>query len=186
METDGGTSFGKWPNRTAQLIYFDAMPALLPTVTGPVVDLGGGNGLLKQWLPQALSVDKDASKEPDVVADLLTWSSTNYPTGVMRYVLHYLPDEQAQQLLTHVATYLNRLVLVQFVNDDLPAKQANSLNEQVWFRTETQLSALLGPWQVVERRRLDYTVDAEFYRWRLNNPNGTAHTEGIVMLDLRV
>lgn len=184
-DVDGGTAFGTWPDPTAQLIYHDVMPALLSgmPLDGRVVDLGGGNGLLKQWVPQALTVDVDATKAPDVVADILEWTGY-YDVGVLRYVLHYLDDAGVRRLMRHLHAYHHgKLLVIALANDvALAAKRANSVNETKWFRSEAHLLALMAPWVVVERRRFDYTVGAAFYRWRLGHPNPTAHPEAIVSL----
>src|SRR5690606_29386581 len=107
------------------------------------LDLGGGNGLSREWFDQVTTVDIDPTKAPDVEADILTYTPPVPPTRVlMRYVLHYLTDSQVIDLLDHIAGYCGELVVIQFVNDDLAAKQANSVNETKVFRTETHLRSL--------------------------------------------
>lgn len=186
---DGGEGFGLWPDATSRLMYHDAMPALLSGVarSGMTLDLGGGNGLSRQWFDRVVTVDTDASKHPDVVADALTYTPTMRVSRVLlRYVLHYLTDEQVLALLQHVASYTAQVVLVQFVNADLGAKHANSVNESKWFRTEPWLKSLLGPWRVQRRVAVSYDVDPEFYRNRLGHPNPTGHRETVVAYDLKV
>lgn len=182
---DQGTQFGTWPDDTSRFMYHDVMPELLAGVntTGSVCDLGGGNGLLRRWIPQARTVDVDPSKEPDVVCEALEYQGT-HDLVVMRYLLHYLDDAQVRALFTRLAQWhAGRVLVVQFVNDDLEAKRANSMNEDVrYFRTEAQLLALLEPWQVQRRTRVDYQVQAEFYRNRLQHPNPTSHAEAVVSL----
>ena len=187
MNIDQGTRFGRWEDETSRLMYFDAMPVLLSGIdtTGVVADYGGGNGLLKQWMPDAISIDTDASKQPDVVDNILTHTGS-YDLIVMRYLLHYLDVNQIDRLFRHLAEFHNGSILViQFVNDDLKAKQANSVNESKTFFTESQLTGLLSRyWTVTPGNAIDYTVSAEFYRNRLNHPTPTAHRERLIALTL--
>ncbi len=178
---DQGAQFGTWDNDTSRLMYRDAMPALLNGVdtSGRVADYGGANGLLKAFISGAVSIDVDASKEPDVVADITTHVGI-YDLIVMRYVLHYLSDAQVARLFEHLRSFhRGRLLVIQFVNDDLEAKAANSVNETKWFRTEDHLVSLFGGWDMVDHKRLDYSVSAQFYRDRLGHPNPVGHREAV-------
>lgn len=186
-DPDQGRRFGTWPDRTSRLIYHDAMPALLSGVDTalPTVDLGGGNGLAREWFPYLTTVDSDATKAPDVVADIVHWTpGPGYrpQQALLRYVLHYLPDGSAGALLRHVAGYCPRLLVVQFVNHDLAAKLANSVGERKWFRPEHQLANLVqsNGWAIDTRLAVDYYVDPDFYRYRLGHPNPTGHPEMVV------
>ena len=187
MNIDQGTQFGRWEDETSRLMYFDAMPVLLSGIdtAGVVADYGGGNGLLKQWIPDAISIDTDTSKQPDVVGDVLTHTG-NYDLIVMRYLLHYLDVNKIDRLFRHLAAFHSgRVLVIQFVNDDLKAKQANSVNESKTFFTESQLTALLSRyWTVTPGNAIDYTVSAEFYRNRLKHPTPTAHRERLIALNL--
>lgn len=190
---DAGTAFGLWDDETSRLMYRDAMPALLSGVNakGKVLDLGGGNGLLRRWFDRLTTVDTDAAKQPDVLADITTYRpDVPYNLVVLRYVLHYLPDSGVRRLLAHVATYHHGpLLVVQFVAPDeqaLRAKQANSVNETKWFRTEEQLRALLAPWEPVHRVAVEYDVVPEFYTNRLAHPAPTGHPERVVAYTCKV
>lgn len=184
VNVDQGARFGLWPDATSRLMYHDAMPALLSGVPTdqPTVDLGGANGLAREWFPNLVTVDTDASKEPDVVADARTWVPQGKPGLVLlRYVLHYLSNPEAVDLLAHVVTYTRHLLVIQFVNDDLEAKYANSVNERKWFRTELELRWLVSAsWAITRRVAVEYDVDPEFYRQRLLHPNPTGHRETVV------
>ena len=185
---DQGTGFGIWPNQTANLMYRDVMPLALSGIdaNGRVADYGGANGILKRWIPQAITVDYDVSKRPDVCADILTHVGT-YDLIVMRYVLHYLTNAQIRALLGHLATFhKGRVLIIQFVNEDLAAKLRNSVGERKFFRTELQLQMLLtaAPWYIVSRKAVEYRVDADFYKWRLAHPDPSAHDEKILIYEL--
>jgi len=185
---DQGEAFGKWPDPTAQLMYSDIMPLALSGVdtSGIVADYGGANGLLKQWIPNAISVDYDPSKKPDVEADILQHRG-DYDLIVMRYVLHYLPNESARKLFRHLASFHNgRILIIQFVNDDLAAKERNSVGEVKYFRDELETTGLfIGDWVGLSYKAVDYMVGADFYRWRLNHPNPTPHYERVCIWELK-
>lgn len=184
---DQGTAFGSWPNNTARLMYHDIMPLALNGIdtSGRVADLGGANGLLKQWIPQAITVDYDASKNPDVCEDIRSHVG-DYDLVVLRYVLHYMGDIGVRGLMRHLAaTHKGRVLVVQFVNDDLAAKRANSVGETKWFRTTEETHRLLcETHRVLSAKAVDYVVEAEFYRDRLNHPNPTSHHETVLILEM--
>ena len=91
------------------------------------------------------------------------------------------------KLLNHIALQgTPRVLIIQFINKDLAAKNANSVNEAKWFRNEQQLLALVeaSGWVVRQRKALEYDVSAEFYFNRLHNINATPHAETILSLEL--
>jgi hypothetical protein len=186
--TDQGTRFGTWDDPTSRLIYQDAMPTLLSGVgwDGTTLDLGGGNGLASMWFEDTTTVDNDPAKEPDVVADIRSYVPDRpHDRVLLRYVLHYLDDEDAAGLFRHIASWhTGELVVIQFVNDDLVVKATNSLNEVKWFRTEAQLRSLFGPWRVHRRIAVGYDVHPDFYRNRLGHPDPTGHPETVVAYTL--
>lgn len=182
-KVDGGVDFGKWPNRTARIMYQDVMPFFLSGIdtTGSIADYGGANGLMKEWIPHAVTVDNDASKYPDVEDNILTHVG-DYDLITMRYVMHYLSDAEVMNLFEHLrVSHAGKILLIQFVNEDLEIKNANSTNEQKWFRSEKHLKTLVSiTHNLIERRAVDYRVDAEFYKWRLGLDNAIPHDETIV------
>lgn len=184
---DQGRSFGTWDNPTAQLMYHDIMEFALDGVdtSGRVADYGGANGLLKQWIPHSVSVDYDETKGPDIAEDIAVHVG-EYDLIVMRYVMHYMTDDQLQALFRHIASFhRGRLLIIQFVNDDLISKQANSIGETKYFRTDEDTRSLVSiDWVIQARRFHDYTVDADFYRQRLGHPNPSSHDERIVIYEL--
>lgn len=183
---DQAEQFGCWTDPTSRLIYWDATPALLSGVdtSGKVADLGGGNGILKQWIPQAITIDCDHSKQPDIVDDVLTHVG-DYDLIVIRYVLHYLDDDQVKALFHHLTSYhQGRLLVIQFVNENLAVKLRNSVNEIKHFRSEPQLIALMTGWAIHRRIALDYDCHPDFYRNRLGHPSPVGHPERILSLEL--
>lgn len=187
---DQGKDFGRWADPTSRLMYRDVMPVMLNGVdlSGPTIDLGGANGLLREFIPDPiLTVDIDPTKEPDVVGDARTWTpgaAWEHPRlVVLRYVLHYLNDADALDLFAHLHEWhRGTLLVIQFANSrtQLPAKWASSRGEQVWFRTPEEFPALFGPWVCRDRKQVDYTVRREFYLNRLNNPDGVEHGESVI------
>jgi hypothetical protein len=184
---DQGRDFGRWSDPTSRLMYHDVMPVMLNGVdtAGPVIDLGGANGLLREFIRgRVLTVDIDASKGPDVVADVRKWVPVE-PAAlvVMRYLLHYLNDTDARALFQHVRNWHpGRLLVIQFANDwrHMQAKRESSLGETVYFRTPEHVESLFGPWAIIDRKRVDYTVRREFYANRLGNPDGREHGESVL------
>lgn len=186
-DEDQGEGFGTWPDATSRIMYHDIMDLALGGVdtSGRVADYGGANGLLKQWIPNAISVDYDATKSPDICEDILGHVG-DYDLIVMRYVLHYMNDQTVIGLMRHIASFHDdRVLVIQFVNEDLVSKHANSIGEVKWFRDEQYLRTLLeNDWTVAARRAVDYRVDAEFYRNRLKHPNPSSHDERVVIYEL--
>lgn len=185
---DQGQAFGSWGDETSRLMYHSAMPALLvgTNTTGRTLDLGGGTGLMRAYLDGPVTtVDINPDMTPDVLADLRDYiPARTYDRVLLRYVLHYLDDAEVAALMNRLARWhTGQLTVIQFVNDDMAAKLANSVNETKHFRTEPQLVALLAPWYPVHRVAVEYDVTADFYRNRLGHPNPTGHRERVVALD---
>ena len=189
------SAFGTWTDAASDLMYRGAMPYLLaglPTA-GPVVDLGGGNGLSRGFLPgrQITTVDIDPATGPDVVADALTYTHPEpAATVLVRYLLHYLTDGQVRRLFANLARWHDGdVVVVQFANEDPSAKAVNSADttDRRW-RHPAELLHLLGNldgWRRGARvNRLDYTVDPEFYTSRLGVPGRYPHAETLLGLAL--
>lgn len=183
---DQGTAFGTWPDATSRLMYQDIMPLALSGIdtSGRVADFGGANGLLKQWIPHAVSVDYDASKNPDICESVLDHMG-DYELVVMRYLLHYMPDSVVRTLFKRMGMWHNgRVLLIQFVNENVDDKIRNSWGEVKFFRTEAQLKRLLTPFGIVSRKAVEYRVAADFYRNRLQHPAPFAHDETVVIYEM--
>ena len=176
---DSGTGFGKWTDPISRLMYFDSTNDILSKIQVPhrVADYGGANGNLKKMIPNAISIDIDCTKNPDIIEDILTHVG-NYDLIVIRFVLHYLTDYKVLQLFNNIEKYhKGNILVIQFINNDLVSKYKNSKNEFKYFRTEQQTQALLP--DLKEIYNIDYTVTQEFYKNRLNIANSQPHKETI-------
>ncbi len=180
-DEDQGTSFGKWSDPVSKFLYYDSTAAILsliPYPFGTVGDLGGANGNLKEFLPRSVTVDIDPSKNPDIVDNILTHVGT-YDLIVIRYVLHYLKDDEVRQLFDHLATYHHGPVLVvQFTNEaNIYAKAWNSKGEGLKiFRFGEHLRDLI-PCTYHQIYNVDYMVDESFYNNRLGPGEYMRHRE---------
>jgi len=176
---DKGSYFGMWTDSISKLMYFDSTKELLQkiSISGKIADYGGANGLLKTFIPNAISIDIDKTKNPDIVDNIITHKG-KYNIIFIRYVLHYLNDYDVLKLFQNIATYHKGIVIIQqFTNEDLKSKYYNSINEQKYFRTEKQLLALLPPCEKIYSKQ--YTVTKNFYLNRLDNSNAIEHKECI-------
>jgi hypothetical protein len=174
---DCALNFGKWNDSVSEFIYFNSAIDILSKINtdGIIADYGGANGILKEIIPNIITIDIDASKKPDIVDDILTHKGI-YDLIIIRYVLHYLNDYQVLQLFEHLKTFHNgKILVIQFCNNDLKSKYKNSINEFKYFRTENQLNALLPVCNVIYSTK--YNVTGEFYKNRLNIDNAINHEE---------
>lgn len=170
-------NFGKWTDKTSNFLYYESFKEIIKKIVIPerVADYGGANGIIKQFISQAISIDINADQNPDIVDNILTHTG-NYDLIIIRYVLHYLNDYDVIRLFEHIKTFhKERILIVRFCNNDLISKYHNSINEFKYFRTEQQLEALLPEHSIIYRKR--YLCSAEFYKYRLNNENGISHYE---------
>lgn len=176
---DQGDSFGTWTDPVSRFMYVESTARIIERITVPktVADYGGANGLLKAFIPHAISIDIDPSKSPDICDNILTHKG-QYELVVVRYVLHYLTDRQVINLFANMASNkVGQVLVIQFVNNDLRSKYKCSQNEVKYFRTEQQTQALLPP--CLEVYTADYDVTPEFYANRLGIHVATGHCETI-------
>lgn len=172
---DKGIHFGKWNDKTSKFMYFSSTKEILEDlkIKGTIADYGGANGNLKTFLPNSISIDIDESKNPDIIDNILTHSK-KYDWVVIRYVLHYLTDQEVLQLFNNIQS--DNILIIQFTNEDLKIKYNNSKNEIKYFRTRTQLESLLPKKKnIIYRKLFDCTL--EFYKNRLNINNAIEHIE---------
>lgn len=177
---DAGTKFGTWNDNISKLMYYDSTKEILDIAkpTGIVADYGGGNGLLKKFIPSSISIDIDSTKEPDIVDNIISHKGS-YDYIFMRYILHYLNDYEVFTLFENIKSFHKGKILIQqFVNEDLKNKYFNSINEFKYFRTKNQLLALLPKGRIIYKKK--YQVTEQFYKNRLNNGNAKSHSEIII------
>jgi len=176
---DAGIDFGRWADVTSKLMYFDSVQAILSKVNtlGTVADYGGANGILKNFIPNIITIDIDSTKKPDIIDNIITHKG-NYDLIIIRYVLHYLNDYEVLELFNHISSYhKGKILIIQFTNEDLKSKYQNSKNEFKYFRTKNQLEKLLPNCEHIFNA--DYQCTSEFYKNRLGIENAVAHTESI-------
>lgn len=174
---DSGVEFGKWNDNVSKLMYFDTTKEILSKINtnGTVADYGGANGILKQFIPNIITIDIDSSKNPDIVDNILLHEGI-YDLIIIRFVLHYLNDYKIFQLFEKIKSYhKGKVLIIQFCNNDLKSKYANSKNEFKYFRTESQLKALLPDCKKIYSKK--YICTKEFYKNRLNINNAINHKE---------
>lgn len=174
---DQGLEFGNWKDKTSQDLYHNTTKDILNLIHIPslVADFGGGNGLLKKFIPHSISIDIDQSKNPDIIGNILDVKQ-HFELVVIRYVLHYLSDYEILKLFSNINA--DNILIQQFVNEDLKAKYRNSINEFKYFRTLSQLISLLPDSEIIYQKEI--TCTKEFYKNRLNNQNATPHNETII------
>lgn len=193
MKADQGISFGLWDDPVSRFLYIDCMSLFLSDIDikqyKKVADYGGGNGLLKRFIPQSISVDIDEAKCPDIVDDILIHKG-DYDLIFIRYVLHYLSEQQISQLFLNLKDYNGQLMLIQFANDgiDLQIKKANSLNEGTkYFRDSTELLSLLNQHLKIDQLKAQtLSITPEFYLNRLGNPYTTDHIETVYFISGKI
>lgn len=186
---DRGRDFGKWNDKTSKLMYFDSIPTafnMIDTTNMHVADYGGGNGILKQHITckKYTSIDIDCEKQPDITDDI-TIHKGNYDIIVLRYVLHYLSNEEVKRLIRHIQSFHNGYVLIiQFVNNGINlfdkqyvSKQVEKDSEKKYFRSKKQLFRLLKHTNIIDYNSIKYTVYPEFYKNRLGIDTNIKHNE---------
>jgi hypothetical protein len=176
---DKGIDFGKWSDKISKLMYFDSVKDILSKIELPkrIADYGGANGILKNFIPNIITIDIDESKNPDIVDNILIHKG-DYDLIIIRFVLHYLNDYEIIQLFENIKSYhKGNTLIIQFTNEDLKSKYNNSKNEFKYFRTKNQLEKLLPNFTKIYS--IQYKCTKEFYKNRLNIDNSIEHKEEI-------
>lgn len=174
---DRGRQFGRWSDDTSKFIYFDSVKEILSLIELPkvIADYGGANGILKEFIPNIISIDIDETKKPDIVDNILTHQG-HYDLIIIRFVLHYLNDYEVLELFENIKQYHNgQILVIQFCNDDLKQKYHNSKNEFKYFRTQNQLEQLLPSNRKIYTK--NYICTSEFYLNRLDIKTDVEHKE---------
>ena len=146
---DHANTFGKGKSATSKLLYFYSLSIALDCISteipsGIVYDFGGGNGLSKRWFDnnKVVTIDNNPDMEPDICSNINTYDVPPDASMVlMRHVLHYLTDDEIKALINRITV---PILLIQFTNKDIKAKQAQTKNEDHKnFRTLDQVLELL-------------------------------------------
>jgi len=183
--SDIAATFGKGEGPTSQLLYrhsFELLRGRIPSFR-TVYDLGGGNGMAKAWWPTVITVDNNPAMEPDICADIREYAvPDDAELIVLRYVAHYLSDQELTRLLERV--HHKPVLLIQFTNENPGDKYAQTgtrgqgAEDGKTFRTWAGLVHLLEPWGFRQRLRIDYEVEPGFYVERFGKPGAYfAHPE---------
>ncbi len=179
LTIDQGEDFGKWDDQVSRMLYHTSTKEILNRIyipnTGRIIDVGGANGLMREFIPDIVTLDYDMDKNPDIVADIRESKVTGYKLAILRYVLHYMNDYDVIRALENLD--VDNILIIQFTNEDLISKYKNSVNELKYFRTASQLEALLPGYEKIYSK--EYIVTAEFYKNRLRLMDGSSHFEAI-------
>lgn len=177
FKIDQGKNFGKWGDSISKLIYYTSTEEILKKIDIPdkVADYGGGNGILKEFIKNIKTIDLDGSKKPDIKDNILNHVG-NYDLIIIRFVLHYLNDYDVIKLFNKINSFhKGKVLVIQFINDDLKSKYKNSINEFKYFRTREQMIKLLPDNKIIYSK--DYIVTSKFYKNRLKLNNAIKHIE---------
>lgn len=174
---DQGQNFGKWDDPVSKFMYYDSTKEILSKINLPenIADYGGANGNLKTFIPSAISIDLDPSKNPDIIDNIITHTGI-YDLVIIRYVLHYLNDYEVIKLFNNIKS--KNILIIQFTNEDLISKYKNSINEFKYFRTADQLKKII-PNYFKEIYSKEITITEDFYNNRLKINNALWHQENI-------
>jgi hypothetical protein len=186
FEQDAGQNFGRWTDDVSRLMYHDIMPEILKDLDlakyRQVGDLGGGNGLLKEFMPNSVSIDIDPTKNPDIVDDIRT-CRIDYGFVILRYVLHYLSDIEVKSLIARIPC---PALIIQFANEGNHLETKRQISRQyetktVFHRDLHSFRSLFGTKTIMNTKRFDYTVTPEFYNNRLQVEidNSLTHNETV-------
>ncbi len=186
FEIDRGKEFGMWTDPVSKFMYHDHFVHIYTKFNldsyKSIEDIGGANGILRQFFEDKdySTSDIDESKEPDFIGNIVNyngimafkWRGETYNRHyqneliVIRYVLHYLSDEEVIKMFSNIKeNHKGDILVVQFTNEagDLDIKLSNSINETKYFRTQEQLYALLQNFNIVLTDTQSFEVTAEFY-----------------------
>jgi hypothetical protein len=167
---DTAITFGKGNSPTSRLLYhriFDLIRDRIPSFA-KVYDLGGGNGVSKAYFPSVVTVDNNPEMEPDILADILEFEVPDEADLILiRYVAHYLQEEQLIKLLERSSH--KPILFIQFTNSDPDDKLLQSLfkgqgeEDHKTFRDWDHFVHLLEPRGFRQIIRVDYEVEPMFY-----------------------
>lgn len=197
-DLDQGKNFGTWGDRVSKLMYQDSNSLFdkIDFEGKKVADFGGANGLLGKALNiddyTVVDIDKNKADSKHFINDSILTHKGDYDIIIIRYVLHYLSDEEVTRLIENIKSFhKGELIILQFTNDgeDMDKKVGvSAMFEQPtdgkkYFRTNNELLDLLSPIRdnLIENKDLHFEITEEFY----NNRFGLDIDEVIHGEDLR-
>jgi hypothetical protein len=196
-------NFGNWTDPVSKFMYHDhfariyADPRFDLAKYNRIEDFGGANGKLKTFFGEKLStIDIDETNNPDFLGNIVNYNGiaeirwrgeirrfkVESDLIIIRYVLHYLTDEEIKRMFENIKSYhKGHILIVQFTNEgeDMEIKKQNSINETKYFRTAKELSQLISGFDVISTDTESFTVTNEFYINRLQNFEALPHQEQI-------
>lgn len=182
---DCATNFGKGESPTSRLLYhriFDLIRGRIPSFA-KVYDLGGGNGISKAYFPSVVTVDNNPEMKPDIVANILEFEVPKDADLILiRYVAHYLQNEELEQLLEQ--SNHKPILFIQFANSNPNDKLLQSvikgegLEDHKTFRDWDYFAQLLETRGFRQIMQIAYEVEPLFYAERFGRPGAYfAHPE---------
>ena len=196
-------NFGNWPDPVSKFMYHDHFEQIYSDDRfalgkySKIEDFGGANGKLKEFFGNRLTtVDIDETNDPDYVGNIVNYNGVaefhwrgqiarikiESDLIIIRYVLHYLTDEQIIQMFQNLKKHhKGDILIIQFTNEDvdMKTKKQNSVNETKYFRTTKEIQELVKGFQILAYDVESFDVTAEFYRNRLQNFEAQPHGEQI-------
>lgn len=194
-DLDQGKDFGTWGDKVSRLMYQDSnsMFNCVDFEDKRVADFGGGNGLLGKalGLSNYVVVDIDSNKKDteNFINDSILTHKGEYDVIIIRYVLHYLSDDEVSTLIQNIKSFhKGELIILQFTNEgeDLVKKREVSAtfeqptDGKKYFRNLEDLNDLLSPLRedLDLRKQMTFTITEEFYNNRFGlNISDVSHDE---------
>lgn len=194
-DLDQGKEFGTWGDRVSKLMYNESNSLFsgIEFEGKRVADFGGGNGLFGKamGISDYIVVDIDSNKKDTehFINDSILTHKGEYDIIVIRYVLHYLSDDEVRTLITNIKSFHKGiLAILQFTNegeDMVKKKEVSASFEQPtdgrkYFRTLSELNNLLSPIQgdLIARKAVSFDITEEFYNNRFGlNITEVSHKE---------
>lgn len=180
-KADQGLKFGMWNDKTSKFLYHISVKDILDKIKIPenVADYGGGNGILKKFIPYIKTIDIDKDKNPDIIDNIITHKG-QYDLVIIRFVMHYLSDNEIIELLKNIKS--KEILVIQFVNKNKKIKYENSQNEgDKYFRNKKETLQLMPENHTIIYSQ-KYTVNKDFYKNRLGLGNYKSHQEELLAI----
>ncbi len=193
FDLDQGTAFGTWDDRVSKLMYQDSTKLFNTDIKDKkVADFGGANGLLGKALNIknyiVVDIDNEKQNTEQFINDSILTHQGEYDTIVIRYVLHYLSDNEVKELVNNIKSFhKGELIILQFTNEGNNLKEKLRVSKtfeqptdgKKFFRTRNELFDLLNELGFPEEiKEVRFSINEEFYNNRFGlDIDSTCHTE---------